>query len=424
MTFRRRAFAWSVLLSIVLCLGILVESAPTVLRVFTDGSVEYLESTREFFERFEELNPDLTIEIETGNLDKFLVMYAANQTPDLLRLYGQFVPEYAARGLIQPLEPFLARSNIRKDLFFPVLVEDSLSYKGELYSISWGLAVTSLFLNVDRYEEVGLSMPDAPWRWEVEGIQAAKRLSRDVNGDNVLDQYFFQPIYGGTSSYAFMNMAGSEIFKGPYEYTADADEGVRGLQFLYELMSVHRAMPAPGASGGPWDLPVGHAASRIDGSWYVTTMLRHQPPFEWGIGNMPSFEGERGTSIWPETPWAIPTTAPNPELSWRIMEYIASPEGQQHVTLLGLAMPPLRLDIARTTFAKTYPMLMTHNIVDLALAPRTQTIPVSPASARSLLEGAISSVMNGREPAQQALARIRPQVETTIAEFIEKMVVR
>ena len=131
MTFRRRMVASSVLLSIVVCLGVLAQSPPTVLRVYTDGSVEYMESTREFFKRFEELNPDLRIEIETGNLDKFLVMFAANQTPDVLRLYGQYVPEYAARGLIQPLEPFLARSDIRKNLFFPVLVENSLSYKGE-----------------------------------------------------------------------------------------------------------------------------------------------------------------------------------------------------------------------------------------------------------------------------------------------------
>jgi multiple sugar transport system substrate-binding protein len=421
---RRGPVTWLVTLWVVLCLGGLAQAAPTVLRAFTDGSVEYLESTRAFFRRFEERNPDLQIDVETGWLDKFLVMYASGQTPDLLRLYGQYVPEYAARGLIQPLEPFLARSNIRKNLFFPVLLENSLSYKGELYSFSWGVAVTSLFVNLDRYEEVGLSMPNGTWRWEFEGIEAAKRLSRDIDGDNILDRYFLQPIHGGTSAYAFMNMAGSDMFKGPYEYTADASEGVKGLQFLYELMSVHRAMPAPAAPGGPWDLPLGHAASRIDGSWYVTTMLYHQVPFTWGIGEMPSFEGQRGTSIWPETPWAIPTGAPNPELSWRLMEYIASAEGQQHVTTLGLAMPPLRLDVARTTFAKTYPTLMTHNIVDLALAPRTQTIPVSPSTARDLLEGAIESVIFGREPAQQALARIRPQVEATIAEFVEKLVVR
>ena len=345
-------------------------------------------------------------------------MFAANQTPDVLRLYGQYVPG-TPPSLIQPLEPsWLAR--YPQNLFFPVLVETASATR-----VSWQHLVFKCHVAVCQHHRQKKS--DCPCRM-LRALGNRRRTSCEtpqshVDGDNILDQYFLADLRR-TSSYAFMNMAGCDIFKGPYEYTGDSDEGVKGLQFLYELMSVHRAMPAPGAPGGPWDLPVGHAASRIDGSWYVTTMLRHQPPFEWGIATMPSFEGERGTSIWPETPWTIPTGVPNPELSWRVLEYIASVEGQQHVTLLGLAMPPLRLDVARTTFAKTYPMIMTSNIVDLALAPRTQTIPVSPASARSLLEGAINSVMNGREPAQQALARIRPQVEVIIAEFIEKMVVR
>lgn len=286
------------------------------------------------------------------------------------------------------------------------------------------MAVTSLFVNQDRYEEVGLSIPDASWRWEVEGVEATRRLSVDLDGDNIVDRYFLQPIHGGTSAYAFMNMAGCDLFNGPYEYTADSDEGVRGLQFLYDFMTVNRAMPLPGAAGGPWSLPAGNIASHFEGSWYVTAMLHHNVPFTWTIGVTPTLDGKRGTSIWPETPWAIPTGVKHPELSWRVMEYIASVQGQEHVTALGLAMPPLRLDVSRKAFARTYPNLLTNNIVDLALAPQTQTIPVAPASARDLLEGAISAVMTGQEPARQALSRIRPQVEQVIGEFVEKMVVR
>lgn len=419
-------FVWKSLLLTVLAISLTVSCTPTKLRVHTSpvNLASYYENTHTFFRRFEEENPDIQIEIEHAPLEKFFVMYAANEAPDILRLYGQNVPEFAARGLIQSLEPFLAKSGIKKNRFFPVIVEDNLSYKGELYSVSWGVSVTSLFVNVDRYQEAGLSLPDQSWRWEKEGIEAARRLSVDIDGDNVLDRYFLQPIHGGTSAYAFMNMAGSRIFNGPYEYVADEEEAVEGLQFLYDFMSVHRAMPQPGASGGPWSLPAGTIASHVDGSWYVTNMIHQELPFKWTIGAMPSLKGQRGTSMWPETPWAIPTGVEHPELSWRVIEYIASAEGQDHVTRLGLAMPPLHVEIARTTFAKTYPNLLTGNIVDLALASFTQTIPVAPTTARRLLDEAISAVMRGQEPARQALGRIRPQVEAAIGEFIQKMVVR
>ncbi|HET7559725.1 MAG TPA: hypothetical protein VFK80_07175 [Limnochordia bacterium] len=57
---------------------------------------------------------------------------------------------------------------------------------------------------------------------------------------------------------------------------------------------------------------------------------------------MPGFNGRHGTQIWPETPWIIPTGVKHPELSWRVLEYIAGQRGQALVTQMGIAMPPLR----------------------------------------------------------------------------------
>src|SRR5690606_11912331 len=111
----------------------------------------------------------------------------------------------------------------------------------------------------------------------------------------------------------------------------------------------------PTRGGGPWDLPSQNTSAFITGSWYVTTLLRQEVGFDWDIGMMPSYKGRWGTSIWPETPWAIPTGVKHPELSWKLMEFIGSREGQELVTRLGLAMPPLRLDVAQTTFMDEYP---------------------------------------------------------------------
>src|SRR5690606_22340238 len=143
---------------------------PTVLTVFTNGSLEYLESTRLFFDEVERRFPDLKINIETGDLDKFLVMYTAGVVPDLLRLYRQNVPVCAARGLIQPLSPFLEKSQLSKCDSPPVLVDRSLGCRGEIFSISWGMSVTSLLVNVDRFNAAGMALPDESWRWEVEGV--------------------------------------------------------------------------------------------------------------------------------------------------------------------------------------------------------------------------------------------------------------
>ena len=390
---------------------------PTVLTVFTNGSLEYLESTRLFFDEVERRFPDIKINIETGDLDKFLVMYTAGVVPDLLRLYGQNVPEYAARGLIQPLNPFLEKSHLAQSDFLPVLVERSLSYRGEIYSISWGMSVTSLFVNVDRFNAAGLALPDESWRWEVEGVDAARKLGRDGNNDGVLDHYFLNQVGTGTNATAFVYMAGGDIFDADMNFVGDTPETVDALEFLYEFMTTNNAMPTPNRGGGPWDLPSQNTSAFITGSWYVTTLLRQEVGFAWDIGMMPSYKGRWGTSIWPETPWAIPTGVKNPELSWRVMEFIGSREGQELVTRLGLAMPPLRLDVAQTTFMDEYPGVRTDNIINMALAELTKTIETAPTTVRQHWYNAVGAVLNGTLSPRAALDQARPAIEAALAEF-------
>lgn len=415
----RRLIPWMLVVLVVLSSHVAVGNEPTVLTVYTNGSVEYLESTRAFFDAVEAEFPDIKINIETGDLDKFLVMYAAGVVPDLLRLYGQYVPEYAAKGLIQSLEPFMERSSLSASDFLPVLVERSLSYNGELYSLAYGMSVTSIFANVDHFNEAGLGLPDASWRWEVEGIDAARKFARDFNNDGQIDRYFLNGPGAGTNLLAFVYMAGGDIFDPELKYVGDSAEVVDALEFVYDFMWTNNGMPTPSRGGGPWDLPSGNTSAFMSGSWYVTTLLQHNLNFNWDVVLTPSYKGQRGTSIWPETPWAIPSGANNPELSWRVMEYIGSREGQELAMKLGLAMPPLRLDVAQTSFISEYPELAIGNIIDMALAELTQTIPTAPAAARQAWERGATLVLNNQAPARQALEQARPEAEAIVREFLD-----
>ncbi len=397
---------------------------PTVLTVFTNGSVEYLESTRLFFDEVERQHPDLRFNIETGGLDKFLVMYSAGVVPDLLRLYGQNVPEYAARGLIQPLQPYMDKSSLKPQDFLPVLVERSLSYNGEIYSLSWGMSVTSLFVNEDRFNAAGIGMPDESWHWETEGVEAARKLSQDNNSDGTIDHYFLNHIGTGTNASAFVYMGGGEIFDTEMNYVGDTAETVETLEFVYDLMTVNNAMPTPTRGGGPWDLPSHNTSAFITGSWYVSALLRQQVGFEWDIALIPSLNGRRGTSIWPETPWAIPANAAHPDLSWRVMEFIGSREGQTLATGLGLAMPPLRLDVAQSAFMDEYPDLSTGSIIEMTLADLTKTIPTAPTSARQPWYDALAAFLRGEISARQAVDRARVGAQAAVEEFRKNIVVQ
>ena len=56
--------------------------------------------------------------------------------------------------------------------------------------------------------------------------------------------------------------------------------------------------------------------------------MKAYPDLEWNIAEMPSFAGGQATNIWPETPYSIPVGCRHPEEAWRVLEFIASTEGQ------------------------------------------------------------------------------------------------
>lgn len=420
-----KRLALSLTVVLVLCsLGFhAVAAETTVLRVMTFGSAEYIENTRIFFREFERQNPDLRVEIEVGSLEKFIVMTAAGEPPDLVRVLGYNVPEYAAKGLIQSLEPFLRESQKVSVADFIPAALGSLSYQGELYSIPWGLSAQTMFVNVDKYAEVGLSIPDASWTWEEEALAAARRLTRDIDGDGSKDQFFMNHD-GGVHDQTFAYIGGGKLFDDvTWEYLADSQESIDGLQLKVNLIHEHQVAAGPGIVPNvrDWRLLSGNVSTEMTGSWFVSSLLLTNPSFEWDIALTPSFRGERGTAIWPETPWVIPAGVPHPELSWRMIEFIGSVEGQTLAAELGLAIPPIRLDVASTVLPELYPNQNIHYVFEMAIAPWSRSIPTAPENARNALTSALGQIMRGDVPVRTALESARPAAEAAVQEFLASL---
>lgn len=357
--------------------------------------------------------------METGTLEKFLVMYSSGIVPDLLRLYNN-VHEYAQQGLIQSLEPFIENSSFRREDFVPILLERSLSYNGELYSIPFGISIAAFFVNVERFEEAGLTVPDETWRWEVEGREAAQRLTR-INPDSGVHDYFFLGAFWDMNPIdAMIYSAGGEVFDADFNFKGDSNEVVAVLDFLHEMHSLYKAFPLTTDAVGPVNLINERASAVFSGSAYVSYLLHEELPFKWEIGLTPSFNGGRGTSLWPETPWTIPNGAPNAEAAWRVLEFIASPEGQELAVQLGLAIPPFRLDTMRTAFLQQYPDVRIMNIATLTTSPLTKPSFGTglPANIRNTWTQTVRSVESGAKPARQAVEEVKPVLEALLREYL------
>lgn len=111
---------------------------------------------------FEEKYPDINIEIEYVNgeayHDKFQIMAATGDIPDLFTLYASSRSGYVIdRGMVKDINPWLTeefKSNYNPAIFKPQ------GSNGEIYIVSPNLAVcTVIYVNPKLQEELGLTMP-------------------------------------------------------------------------------------------------------------------------------------------------------------------------------------------------------------------------------------------------------------------------
>lgn len=414
-----------------LALALLFHAAPwpaalaqsVTLDVLVHGNASYLERTRAFFDGFERHHPGIKINIipDSGDRpeERLAVMVSAGVSPDLVRLWG--VPEVAKAGLIQDLTQRFETlpSSVRED-FWPLLINGTLSWDGKLYALPLGTAVSTFFYNKNLFNEAGVPAPSPEWSWEVEGTRELQRLTRDRDGDGSPEVYGLVRIDGGSGREIFpffYAAGGGPLFSADGTRFLGNSDAVRdALQFVYDLARVHQVMPASGSS---WtNFGQQSAAAMLWGS-FMFGYMQDFPDLEWDIAHTPTFRGGRATNIWPETPYAIPVGAKHPDEAWKVLEFIASVEGQTLAMELGWGIPPARRSVALSAFMDAFADVNIPAMIDMINEPLTQVVPEHiPADIRTFFyQNVIQAVYAGTAGPAQALEAAAPVIQSMLDEW-------
>ncbi len=81
---------------------------------------------------------------------------AGGNTPDLIQMSDEYLAEYASRGVLLDLEPYIPSGLAVTD--FDQSVLDAGRIDGKLYAISAGGNSTALLFNTTAYEEAGVTL--------------------------------------------------------------------------------------------------------------------------------------------------------------------------------------------------------------------------------------------------------------------------
>lgn len=273
--------------------------------------------------------------------EKLPTMVAGGIPPDAVYHDSGAQADLYHRGVLQPIDEFVARDNFDLSLWPPQLL-DAYTYGGRLYSLPTGVSNFVVFYNAAKMYEAGLT--DLPTDWDQPGftfndlLEMARKLTRDADGDGAPEQY-------GLTDFLSRGAQGIHMW-GLDWINDDQTEFIGNSSAHLEAVLEMRQLWEYGVVGGNW--LNGTSILMPMQPYYLNTIattMGQSGLFEWKIGILPTVECRCAPSGFHSMGMAA--GAKNPEGAWKFIKFIATdPVGSVHFSRAENRTPVVPASIA------------------------------------------------------------------------------
>ncbi|MFT4030154.1 MAG: extracellular solute-binding protein [Protaetiibacter sp.] len=139
------------------------------LRMTWWGDDQRHEVTNAALDRFEELNPNITVVRDfsgfDGYLDKITTQYTGGNSPDVIQLYNEVLVEFASRGQLVDLSTQVDAGNLSLDGWPDDLIEVN-TVEGALSALPFGLSTHGFIFDTTALEALGIEAPSGDYSWD------------------------------------------------------------------------------------------------------------------------------------------------------------------------------------------------------------------------------------------------------------------
>ncbi len=137
---------------------------PIELRMAWWGDDVRHEITNSALDKFEDLNPGITVVRDfsgfDGYLDKITTQYTGGNSPDVFQFYNEVLVEFASRGQLSDLSESVSQDGWDADLLQVSTVD------GELAAMPFGLSTQGFIFDTTSIEALGLTAPTGDYSWD------------------------------------------------------------------------------------------------------------------------------------------------------------------------------------------------------------------------------------------------------------------
>ena len=294
-------------------------------------------------DQFEASHPGVTIEFTKVEASAYAptmtTLFASGSPPDIVHVAAFDYPRFAANGWLEPLDPYIEESGLDLKGWSG---QDKCKWEGQtvcIVNLYFGFVMG---YNEELLKEAGVSVPTN----YAEFRDAAKALTKDTDGDGIIDQFGTgHEIRDGVSWYVtemlnYMLPHGAFWTNPAGEVTMDTPEMIAALTDWKE-MNLSGSMPRDPKPGDTRALFVdGKIAMKIDGPWIVPIMTGAKPEMQGKLKltqspfNPPVGGNSNVLAI------AADISDEHKKLVWDFIKLATSDENQSLLATLGESLPP------------------------------------------------------------------------------------
>jgi len=271
--------------------------------------------------------------------------FAAGDPADVVLInYRRYAP-FAAKGVLEPLAPYLRGSDVITDSDFFAVATDPFRWRGQLMCIPQNISSLVVYYNKDLFDAAGLGYPEDDWTWD-EFLSAAKALTLDVDGDGRVDQYglgteasIFRlaPFVWGNGGELVVLESGLR----PIRLALDSRAAREAVEWFVALQTEHGVVPdalAEAAENSESRFIGGRTAMYLNSRRGVPT-YRRIDGFDWDVAALPQQEQEAG--ILHSDAYCMAAGTQDKDAAWTFIEFANSAQGQTIVARSGRTVPSL-----------------------------------------------------------------------------------
>ncbi len=292
-------------------------------------SPERTETLKSIVSRFESANPGTKVEIISlpwgEAFQKFATMVSAGDIPDVVEMPDTWVSLYANNGLLESLEPYLAKWE-----YTPGLNERALEFarnvKDTAYMLPYGFYLRALFYNKKLLAEAGVSEPP---RTMDDFVAAAEKVSKLPGKSG----YCMRGGPGGLNGWMMFgaSMAGNkDFFLADGTSTLTTEGWKKGIAWTVDLYKKGLA-PKDSVNWGFNEIVAGFysgTCAMLDQDPDALIAIAERMKLEdFGVTSMPKGPDGKAFPTIGYAGWSMMTAAKNKDLAWKLIATLEGPEG-------------------------------------------------------------------------------------------------